>query len=191
MLTTRIPTSGLRSRARAGGRIIVSRAAAGSKAVARFAITFRTARLRTGLLVGLIAGLAAGCSVADSMSGEPGVDVSLVTPGATRATVESKLGSPVRSWVSEHGVGYSLYQFDIGVPPNAWTTAANVVMDIATVGFWEVAWETEEHLKQSDRKSGRVVVSFDEKGVVLGLFDEFDVLPDDGRSDQRPEVFWY
>jgi hypothetical protein len=168
----------------------VSRAAAGSKAVARFAITFRTARLRTGLLVGLIAGLA-GCSVADSMSGEPGVDVSLVTPGATHATVESKLGSPVRSWVSEHGVGYSLYQFDIGVPPNAWTTAANVVMDIATAGFWEVAWETEEHLKQSDRKSGRVLVSFDEKGVVLGLFDEFDVLPADGRSDQRPEVFWY
>ena len=158
--------------------------------VARISIPFRAARLRVGLLVGLVAGLVAGCSVADSVNGVPGVDTSTIAPGVMRTEVESRLGAPVRSWVSEHGVRYSLYQFSIGVPPNGAATAAMVIMDVATAGIWEIFWAANEDLRQADRKSGRVVVSFDDKDVVLGLFDEFDMLPTDGRSDQRPKVFW-
>ena len=147
-----------------GGQGLQRRTAEESKAVARFATGFRAARLRSGLFVGLFASPAAARGIADAVKGVPGVDVSTLTPGVARAAVESGLGAPARSWVSEHGVRYSLYEFDIGVPPSGATAAAMLVMDVATAGVWELVWAADEELKLIDRKSGRVLVSFDEEG---------------------------
>ena len=54
----------------------------------------------------------ASCAVAKLARGTKGTDMSAIQPGASRATFESVLGFPVRSWISSTGVLWCVYQFD-------------------------------------------------------------------------------
>lgn len=127
------------------------------------------------------------CSAVDIARGESGLDVSGIQPGITRAEVENLLGTPQRTWVSEQGIRYATYEFDAGVAgEGAGGAAAAIFMDVATVGVWELFWPSMK--KDQPRTTGRVVISYDDRDVVLGLFDEFDELPPDGRSEMRPAV---
>ncbi len=127
------------------------------------------------------------CSAVDMARGERGLDVSGIQPGITRAEVENLLGTPRRTWVSEQGIRYATYEFDAGVPGNvAGGVAAGIFMDVATLGVWELFWPSLK--KHTPRTTGRAVISYDDRDVVLGLFDEFDELPPDGRSEKRPAV---
>ena len=121
------------------------------------------------LVAALLTALGTGCSVVELAEGRPGVDFSSLAPGVPRAEVEARLDAPVRSWISAEGVRYSLYEFDMGVPPNVGDAALMAMLTVYTLGLMEVLWAANPPVEESVR----VVVSYDANDMVLGLFDEF------------------
>ncbi len=135
--------------------------------------------------------LLAACGVADKLEPLAGTDVRPLRVGVPRAEAERVLESPFRQWSSEHGVSYALYEFDEGATPNYGDAVGIAIMDVITLGLFELFYALDPEgtfQARHDRTTGRVVVAYDEAGVVLGLFDEFAVLPPDGRSTERPVV---
>ena len=135
-------------------------------------------------VAGLLVALGTGCSVVELAKGRPHVDSSSLAPGVPRADVEARLGAPVRSWVSAEGVRYSLYAFGTGVLPAPTVAVTAAMLDIIYLGLPELIWTPKYNADEF-----RVVVSYDANDVALGLFDEHETLPTDGRSDRRPKVF--
>ena len=84
------------------------------------------------------AGLLAGCSVGMALSGSPNPDLGSVRTGATRGEIELHLGTPIRSTLLAGGHRADLYEYEIGNEPSAGRAAGHAVMDVLTLGIWEV-----------------------------------------------------
>jgi len=126
-----------------------------------------------------------GCFAVKLAKGEKGTDVTGIQPGVTRANAEAILGPPVREWTSSTGIRYTTYYYDAGLPPNMPDAAAAVIMDVISVGLFELFWAIDKKPWILDHHTDVVVISNDDRAVVLGIFDEFDELPPDGRSGPR------
>lgn len=151
-------------------------------------IALQNAFARPFITLLLVCHLAA-CSAVELAEGKKGIDVSPFRPGASRVEVETIVGSAIREWVSEEGIRFALYEFDKGIPGSGAGAAAMVLMDIAMLGVWELFWlGVEDEAKHGPHVMGRVLVSYDRNDIVLGLFNEFDKLPSDGRSKTIPTV---
>lgn len=125
----------------------------------------------------------ASCSVIRLGSDEPGADISVVARGAQRTQVEGALGVPVREWRNANGVDFRTYEYDAGREGSIGDASAAAFLDVATVFLWELFFVLDpEPFLRGRRSTGRVVVSYDADGVALGAFDEFAVLPADGRA---------
>ncbi len=136
--------------------------------------------------------ICAGCTVAQLAAGEEGADVTKIQPGLTRSEAEAVLGSSVKEWKSPAGVNYQTYQYDGGRPANTSDATAIALIDIMTLGIFEAVEAITADNPHSFRKfmekkrtTSRVVISYDEQDFILGVFDEFDELPADGRSGPR------
>jgi hypothetical protein len=127
-----------------------------------------------------------GCFAVKLAKGEKGTDVTGIQPGVTQANAEAILGHPVRKWTSSTGIRYTTYYYDAGLPPNMPDAAAAVIVDLITVGIFELVVAINEPKPWIlDHHTDVVVISYDNRAVVLGIFDEFDELPPDGRSGSR------
>ena len=135
------------------------------------------------LVAALLVALGTGCTVVDLAKGRSHVDASSLAPGVPRAEVEARLGAPERSWFSAEGVRYSLYAFGTGVHAAPTEAVRFLLFDIYYLGLPELAG------MPYNADQFRVVVSYDDNDMVLGLFDEHETLPTDGHSDRRPKVF--
>lgn len=124
---------------------------------------------------------AAGCSVVRSATSDPGVDLSIIEAGVPRAQIEERLGEPVHVWSNESGTAFRTYQYDAGREASVGDAVACVFMDVATVCLWELAMALDSKLRDQRRITRRVVVSYAADGAALGAFEEFAVLPADGR----------
>jgi hypothetical protein len=143
-------------------------------------------RLPGLLFVLTVTWICAGCMVVQAAAGKKAaVDVTKIQPGLTRTEAEVVLGAPIREWKSPSGVTYRTYQYDSGRPPNFSEAAAGVFVDVFTLGLIEFAVMVEGTSLLSNAMT-RVVVSYDDQDVILGIFDEFDELPSDGRSGPQP-----
>ena len=129
----------------------------------------------------------AGCAVVRVARGEPGVDVRSVQPGVARTEAEAILGPPLRQWVSATGIRYCTYEYDAGRPPSVGEAVGWVILDVVMFGIFELValWMPPEKVFGKN-SSARLVLSYDERDVVLGVFNEFDELPPDGRSEPHP-----
>jgi len=103
-----------------------------------------------------------GCSVGMAMSGKKDPDLGAIRVGATRGEVELQLGSPV---AIQEVDGYRIdqYAYEIGNAPSAGRAAGHAVMDILTLGLWELAGTPIEAV-QGEQKNLTIV--YDEKDVV-------------------------
>jgi hypothetical protein len=123
-----------------------------------------------------------GCYAIQVWKGDKRVDITALQPGVTRANAEAILGSPVRSWTSPTSIRYATYEYYAGTPPNRWSDLGFLDIgkwrhrDCVALGLVPASWDG----MTWDRK----VLSCDDR-VVLGIFDEFDELPLDGRSGQH------
>ena len=135
-----------------------------------------------------LAALISACAVVDTATGEKGEDTRSIRPGIMQVQVEAVLGTAVKEWISKDGIRYSVYEFDAGKPAAGDTAAAVAAADVLTMGIFELVLALPDSGPVVDRHTSRVVVSFDKDNTVLGLFDEFDELPPDGRSTKRPKV---
>ncbi|MCB1831947.1 MAG: outer membrane protein assembly factor BamE [Geminicoccaceae bacterium] len=79
-----------------------------------------------------------GCSVGMAMSGSENPDLAQVRPGATRGEVELQLGSPVKSHFDDDGDRTDVYIYEIGNEPSAGRAIGHGVMDVLTLGLWEI-----------------------------------------------------
>src|SRR6266850_6132050 len=137
------------------------------------------------LVVLLMVSFSTGCFAVKLAKGEKGTDVTGIQPGVTRANAEAILGPLVREWTSSTGIRYTTYYYDAGLPPNMPDAAAAVIMDVISVGLFELFWAIDKKPWILDHHTDVVVISNDDRAVVLGIFDEFDELPPDGRSGPR------
>jgi len=155
----------------------------------------RASRLFASLLLIVVASLGAGCTVVRSArGGDGGKDPTPIQPGTTRAAAEVITGSPLREWTSTAGLRYRLYQYDAGCPPNLLDAAGGLFADVLTFGLLELfdavhRWRYGTGLAvlacSLGRNDERVVLAYDDRDVVIGIFDELDELPADGRSGPR------
>jgi hypothetical protein len=133
-----------------------------------------------------------GVYVAVSLMEEKGVDASAVQPGASRAQAEAILGNAVKEWRSASGVRCGIYHYEAGRRADWDRAYGRAIINLATLGFADLFELIPNHPQfkfyEANRKRRTVVpivVSFDVKEMILGIFDEFDELPPDGRSVPR------
>jgi hypothetical protein len=143
----------------------------------------------------MIAALAmlAGCVVVRSWRGEKGADVSNIQPGTKRSEAETALGPPEREWVSPAGVRYALYEYNAGIPPHYGDALTAAVLDVVTFGVFELlAFNRDQgrHPGEYDRRRPKVVISYNAHAIILGIFDESDELPPEGRSGPYRWARW-
>jgi hypothetical protein len=144
------------------------------------------------MLIGLAAGLATqmlpGCMVYKYAAGDPGADIRSVAPGESRKRLEELLGPPVRSWTTSAGIEYRVYRYDAGRPGSAANAITFALMDIGTMGAWEVMGFLAPLSDVSPDHPARfknLAVAYDRGGRAVGVFvdvGDLDVLPEDGRS---------
>ena len=138
------------------------------------------------LAILLMVSFSTGCFAVKLAKGEKGADVTAIQPGVTRANAEPILGPPVREWTSSSRIRYTTYYYDAGRPPNMPDAVGVGILDLVTVGIFEFVVAINEATRPLDHITyGRIVISYDNRDVVLGIFDEFDELPPDGRSGPR------
>jgi hypothetical protein len=123
----------------------------------------------------------ASCSVVRAATSDPGADVSVLSVGTTRAKVESALGPSVHAWSNDSGTAFRTYRCDAGREGSALDVFAFGMMDVATMGLWELIVLLDPKPMAIRRLDRRVVVSYGADDAVLGTFEEFAVLPKDGR----------
>jgi hypothetical protein len=136
------------------------------------------------------AAILSGCTIIKSASREKGVDPSAIQPGVSRTDAEAVLGESIRQWTSETGIRYRLYRYDDGHRPDLGMAGVFIFLNAITLGLHEVfAVVTpagQSITVSTDRRTFvPVIVSYNEADIILGVFDEFAVLPTDGRSGPR------
>ena len=142
------------------------------------------------LCLALVACSWTGCAVTQTAKGTPGTDLGDIRVGAARTDIEARLGVPVREWTTPAGVHYALYRFDRGVPGSASDAAAIGVLDVISLGLWEVFWQVDPPRQKGDdpRRIGNIAVAYDAASTALGVFIDvgvLDELPADGRAPAR------
>ena len=95
-------------------------------------------RSRQLIIVIASLGLLSGCSIGMAMSGSRNSDLGAIKVGASRGEVEMQLGSPIRSASLDNGARSDVYAYEIGNEPSAARAVGHGVMDVLTLGLWEV-----------------------------------------------------
>lgn len=106
--------------------------------------------------------LLAGCSVGMAMSGKKTPELGAVRVGATRGEIELQLGPPVEVR-EESGIRMDIYEYEIGNDPSAGRAIGHGVMDVLTLGLWEVVGTPIEGF-QGEKK--RLLITYDDKDIV-------------------------
>jgi hypothetical protein len=106
-----------------------------------------------------------GCSVGMAMSGKPDPNLGAFGVGSSRGQVEMHIGSPTTSTTLPDGTRMDLYSYEIGNTPSPGRAIGHGVMDVLTLGLWEVigtpieAWTGQTHsLAVTYDASDRVIV---------------------------------
>ncbi|MBI4685561.1 MAG: hypothetical protein HY755_10215 [Nitrospirae bacterium] len=82
--------------------------------------------------------LLSGCSVGMAMSGKQDPNFGAFRVGSTRGEVELQLGSSITSTTTPDGKRIDIYEYELGNAPSAGRAIGHGVMDILTLGLWEV-----------------------------------------------------
>ena len=98
-----------------------------------------------------------------ALSGKKDPELGAVRVGASRGEIELHLGSPVEILQREDGTRLDTYEYEVGNEPSAGRAIGHGVMDVLTLGLWEVIGTPVEGI-QGDKK--RLVVAYDEKDYV-------------------------
>ncbi len=80
----------------------------------------------------------AGCSVVMAVSGKKDPNLGAFRVGSTRGEAELQLGSPIASVTTPEGNRTDIYEYELGNEPSAGRAIGHGVMDVLTIGLWEV-----------------------------------------------------
>jgi hypothetical protein len=96
-------------------------------------------RMAATIFLAAAAGSLSGCSAGMALSGSPNPNLGAVRTGASRGEIELHLGSPIDTTLLEGGHRADVYEYEIGNEPSAGRAAGHAVLDVLTLGLWEIA----------------------------------------------------
>jgi len=114
----------------------------------------------------IMLGLLCGCSVGMAMSGKTTPDLGVIKKNATRGEVELQLGAPVKVTTLDNGHVVNLYEYEVGNDPSAGRAVGHAVLDVLTLGIWEVVGTPVEGF-QGDKR--QVQIEYDENDHIVNV----------------------
>ena len=126
----------------------------------------RTSSILLLLPISIVLCLSTGCSVFMAAAGKREPNLGMIVIGSHRSEIELQLGSPRSSVTSEDSLYRTdTYEYELGNEPSAGRAVAHGVMDLLTLGLWEIigtpveAFHGEKHemvitYNQQDRVAG-------------------------------------
>jgi outer membrane protein assembly factor BamE (lipoprotein component of BamABCDE complex) len=97
-----------------------------------------------------------------ALSGKKDPNLGAIKVGSTRGEVEMHLGPPKSSSTLEDGTRLDIYEFEIGNEPSAGRAVGHGVMDVLTLGLWEVVGTPIEAV-QGDRRQLSITYDSDDR----------------------------
>ena len=124
--------------------------------------------LKTIATLAISALILEGCSVGMAMSGKKQPELGAVRVGVSRGEIELQLGSPVE--IREvNGKRVDIYEYEIGNEPSAGRAIGHGVMDVLTLGIWEVVGSPIEGV-QGEKKRLMITYNDDDTVASVGSF---------------------
>jgi len=111
-----------------------------------------------------------GCSVGMAMSGKEAPNLGMVQVGASRGEIELTLGSPGKTVTLKDGNRMDVYEYEIGNEPSPGRAAGHAVMDLLTLGLWEIVGTPVEAIQGDKRKLN---ITYDKNDIVLSINSVF------------------
>lgn len=128
----------------------------------------------------------AGCSVGMAMSGKKDPNLGAFRIGSTRGEVELQLGSPISTTTTAEGRRVDLYEYEIGNEPSAGRAIAHGVMDVLTLGIWEIIGTPIEGFQGTKH---RLTITYDNEDRVLAINQSVvPPPPKQESSDPKPRL---
>jgi len=122
---------------------------------------------RLSLLMMLVL-VGSGCSVGMALSGTEERDTSVFYNGAERSFVQAKVGLPDVSIQDKDGIWIDTYLIVKGNEPSAGRAIGHGVMDVLTLGLWEVVG-TPIELAAGMEDKNRFVIYYDENQKIVNV----------------------
>ena len=122
--------------------------------------------IQKNILLALVLIVLSGCSVGMAMSGKKEPNLGAFRVGSSRGEVELQLGSPVSSATTPEGKRVDIYEYELGNEPSAGRAIGHGVLDVLTLGLWEVAGTPIEGF-QGEKK--RLTIRYDAKDTVEAI----------------------
>lgn len=103
-----------------------------------------------------------GCSVYMAAAGDEEPNLSNIRKGPSRGEVELALGQPVSIATQKDGGTVATYEYILGNEPSAGRAVGHAVLDLLTLGGWEIIGTPVEAMNQGDKV--KVTVMYDNAG---------------------------
>ena len=110
--------------------------------------------------------LLSGCSVGMAVSGNHNPELGAVRSGVPRSEIEMHLGSPVKISSLNDGLVYATYEYEIGNEPSAGRAIGHGVMDVLTLGLWEIVGTPIEGFQGETHE---VTVTYDQNDTAVAV----------------------
>ena len=142
--------------------------------------------MRIGILYAALYLALAGCSVGMAMSGKKDPSLGAFRVGSSRGEVELQLGGPISTTTTPDGRRVDLYEYEIGNEPSAGRATAHAVMDLLTLGLWEVIGTPIEGFQGTKH---RLTITYDHEDRVLAINQAVVPPPPKKDSDEpKPRI---
>ena len=110
-----------------------------------------------------------GCSVIMAMHGKKDSDLSVLTLGQDRSTILTALGKPRSTEVTADGHKADIFKLQKGNAPSGGRAFFNLLMDVLSLGFWELA-ATPGEAKSSQELT--IKIEYDKNDKFLHMLEE-------------------
>lgn len=118
-----------------------------------------------------------GCAVYLAGKGHPGADLKALGVGASEQEVERQLGTPCSSELLGPGKRLSTYRFELTKQPNYARSTVHLLLDLATLGIWELPGSIYELSSEPGQGDVRIVYGPDDHVLEIQDYRVLQVQP--------------
>jgi hypothetical protein len=101
-----------------------------------------------------------------ALSGKGEPNLGAIKVGASRGEVEMHMGSPEMSTTLEDGARVDVYGYEVGNEPSAGRAIGHGIMDVLTLGLWEIVGTPVEGVQGQKRK---LTITYDTSDQVQSI----------------------